>query len=68
MIRFWEASILTRLGKAEKRRRLGKAVYTAAGTTITRDVPDYALAIDRGVVKIKEGYSLTKLKKRLEKA
>ena len=48
--------------------KLGKAVYTAAGTTITRDVPDYALAIDRGVVKIKEGYSLTKLKKRLEKA
>ena len=47
---------------------MGKAVYTAAGTTITRDVPDYALAIDRGVVKIKEGYSLTKLKKRLEKA
>lgn len=48
--------------------KLGKAVYTAAGTTVTRDVPDYALAIDRGVVKIKEGYSLSKLKKRLEKA
>lgn len=47
--------------------KLGKAVYTAAGTTITKDVPDYALAIDRGVVKIKEGYSLRKLKKRLEK-
>lgn len=47
--------------------KLGKAVYTAAGTTITRDVPDYALAIDRGVVKIKEGYSLKKLKTRLEK-
>ena len=28
--------------------KLGKAVYTAAGTTVTRDVPDYALAIDRG--------------------
>lgn len=42
--------------------KLGKGVYTAAGTTITRDVPDYSLAIDRGVMKVKEGYSLTKLK------
>ena len=48
--------------------KLGKAVYTAAGTTITKDVPDYALAIDRGTMQIKEGYSLRKLKKRLEKA
>lgn len=40
---------------------LGKAVYTAAGTTITRDIPDYALAIDRGVMKINEGYTLRKL-------
>ncbi len=48
--------------------KLGKAVYTAAGTTITKDVPDYALAIDRGTVQIKEGYSLRKLKKRIEKA
>lgn len=45
--------------------KLGKAVYTAAGTTITRDVPDYALAIDRGVTTIKEGYSLRKLKDKL---
>lgn len=42
--------------------KLGKGVYTAAGTTITRDVPDYALAIDRGVMKVNEGYSLRKLK------
>lgn len=48
--------------------KLGKAVYTAAGTTITKDVPDYALAIDRGTVQIKEGYSLRKLKKKIEKA
>ncbi len=48
--------------------KLGKGVYTAAGTTITKDVPDYALAIDRGVVQIKEGYSLRKLKNKLEKA
>lgn len=43
--------------------KLGKAVYTAAGTTVTRDVPDYALAIDRGVMKVNEGYTLRKLKK-----
>ena len=42
--------------------KLGKAVYTAAGTTVTRDVPDYALAIDRGVMKVNEGYTLRKLK------
>lgn len=44
---------------------LGKAVYTAAGTTVTRDVPDYALAIDRGVLNIKEGYTLRKLDKKI---
>lgn len=48
--------------------KLGKWAYTAAGTTITKDVPDYALAIDRGTVQIKEGYSLRKLKSKLEKA
>ena len=42
---------------------LGKAVYTAAGTTITRNVPDYALAIDRSELKIKEGYTRKKLSK-----
>ena len=42
--------------------KLGKAVYTAAGTTVTRDVPDYALAIERGVMKINEGYTIRKLK------
>ena len=47
--------------------KLGKAVYTAAGTTVTRDVPDYALAIDRGVLKVNEGYSLRKLKSKLDK-
>lgn len=46
--------------------RLGKGVYTAAGTTVTRDVPDYALAIDRGVMKVNEGYSLRKLKSKLK--
>lgn len=47
--------------------KLGKGVYTAAGTTVTRDVPDYALAIDRGVMKVNEGYSLRKLKSKLDK-
>ncbi|MBQ7027623.1 MAG: bifunctional UDP-N-acetylglucosamine diphosphorylase/glucosamine-1-phosphate N-acetyltransferase GlmU [Ruminococcus sp.] len=42
--------------------KLGKAVYTAAGTTVTGDVPDYALAIERGTMKINEGYTLRKLK------
>lgn len=39
---------------------LGQHAYTAAGTTVTTDVPDYALAIDRGVLHIKEGYTLRK--------
>ena len=47
--------------------KLGKAVYTAAGTTVTKDVPDYALAIDRGVMKVNEGYTLRKLKSKLAK-
>lgn len=46
--------------------RLGRGVYTAAGTTVSRDIPDYALAIDRGDLKLKEGYSLKKLKGKLE--
>ncbi len=48
--------------------KLGKGVYTAAGTTITKDVPDYALAIDRGTMQVKEGYSLKKLGKKWDKA
>lgn len=45
--------------------KLGKGVYTAAGTTVTRDVPEYALAIDRGVLKINEGYTLRKMNGKL---
>ncbi len=41
---------------------LGKGAYTAAGTTITKDVPNYALAIERGETVIKDEYSLKKLK------
>ncbi len=45
--------------------KLGNGVYTAAGSTITKDVPDYALAVERGQMKVKEGYSLRKLKTRI---
>lgn len=45
--------------------KLGKAVYTAAGTTVTRDISDYALVIDRGVMKVKEGYTIRKFKSQL---
>lgn len=45
--------------------KLGTGVYTAAGSTITKDVPDYALAVERSELKLREGYSLRKLKNRL---
>lgn len=45
--------------------KLGKAVYTAAGTTVTKDIPEYALVIDRGVMKVKEGYTIRKFKSQL---
>jgi bifunctional UDP-N-acetylglucosamine pyrophosphorylase/glucosamine-1-phosphate N-acetyltransferase len=45
--------------------KLGKYVYTAAGTTVTKDVPDYSLAIDRGAMTVKEGYSLRKFSEKL---
>lgn len=44
--------------------KLGKDCYTAAGATITTDIPDYALAIDRGALHIKEGYTLRKFAKK----
>lgn len=46
---------------------VGNTAYTAAGSTITHDVPDGALAIERGEVKIKEGYAYNKLKSRIKK-
>ncbi len=45
--------------------KLGTGVYTAAGSTITKDVPDYALAVERSPLRVKEGYSLRKLKNKL---
>ena len=46
--------------------KLGKYAYTAAGTTVTRDVPEYSLAIDRGAMTVKEGYSLRKFAGKLD--
>lgn len=40
---------------------LGKGVYTGAGSTITKDVPDYALAIERANFHTVENYSIRKL-------
>ena len=45
--------------------KLGKGAYTAAGSTVTKDVPDYALAVERADLQMKEGYSLKKLKSKL---
>lgn len=47
--------------------KVGKAAYTAAGSTITEDVPDGALAIERGRQENKEGYAEKKLQRHLEK-
>lgn len=43
---------------------IGNGAYTAAGSTITKDIPDNALAIERGELRIKEEYALRKLKNR----
>ncbi len=45
--------------------KLGRGAYTAAGSTVTRDVPDYALAVERADLKFKEGYSKRKLRSKL---
>lgn len=47
--------------------KIGKGAYTAAGSTITKDVPADALAIERGDVKTIEGYAARKLKNRKKK-
>lgn len=46
---------------------IGIAAYTGAGSTITGDVPDGALAVERGQTKVIEGYGDRKLKSRIEK-
>lgn len=47
--------------------RVGNGAYTAAGSTITKDIPDNALAIERGKAVLKENYGLKKLKHHKEK-
>ena len=47
--------------------KVGNGAYPAAGSTITSDVPDGALAIERGKAVIKEGYAVNKLRARTEK-
>ena len=46
---------------------VGRGAYTAAGSTITGDVPADALAIERGKAVIKEDYAKKKLEKRTKK-
>jgi len=47
--------------------RIGQGAYVATGTTVTRDVPDEALAISRVKQETKEGYA-PRLKSRLQAA
>ena len=47
--------------------KIGNSAYTAAGTTITKDVPDGALAIERGELHFKEGFGKERLKNRNKK-
>lgn len=47
--------------------KVGKGAYTAAGSTITKNVPENALAIERGKMTIKEDYAIRKLRARTEK-
>lgn len=46
---------------------VGNAAYTGAGTTVTSDVPDGALAVGRPDTKTVKGYGSKKLKGRIEK-
>jgi len=46
---------------------VGKGAYTAAGSTITKDVPADALAIERGDTRTVEGYAARKLRNRKKK-
>ncbi len=42
---------------------IGDYAYTAAGSTVTKDIPEGALAIERSNTVIKEGYAINLLKK-----
>lgn len=47
--------------------KIGKAAYTAAGSTIDKDVPDGALGIARSRQENKDGFAEKKLQRHLEK-
>ena len=46
---------------------IGEAAYTAAGSTVTKDIPDGALAIERSDLHVINGYAVKKLTRHLEK-
>lgn len=46
---------------------IGDCAYTAAGSTVNKNVPDGALAIERSKLEIREGYAEHKLKRHIEK-
>lgn len=47
--------------------KVGNAAYTGAGSTITKDVPNGALAVERGDTRIIEGFGTRRLSARIEK-
>ncbi len=47
--------------------KIGAMAYTAAGTTVTKDVPDKTLAIERGELHFKEGFAERRLRNRLDR-
>lgn len=47
--------------------KIGKSAYTAAGSTVTEDVPDGSLAIERGELHFKDDFGNKKLKNRNSK-
>lgn len=47
--------------------KVGNEAYTAAGSTVTKDVPDGALAVERGETRVIDGFGSKRLKTRIEK-